>query len=218
MNRLSLKLLFFISTFICFLHGCYFPVVATGMVATAVAVTDRRTPGTLLEDETIELKSMKEMASVLKDKKKASVSATSYNRAVLLTGWVPNPQVSREVARVVANIDNVRDVINEIRIGPKSTARTFARDSLITAKIKASFIDERKLNSNAVKVKTETGAVFLMGIVTQREADLAADIASRVVGVKKVVKVFEVLSEEEIKQIDAILNSRKPQKNERLAQ
>ena len=81
-----------------------------------------------------------------------------------------------------------------------------------------SFIDERKLNSNAVKVKTETGAVFLMGIVTQREADLAADIASRVVGVKKVVKVFEVLSEEEIKQIDAILNSRKPQKNERLAQ
>ena len=135
-----------------------------------------------------------------------------------MTGWVPNPQVSREVARIVANIDNVRDVINEIRIGPKSTARTFARDSLITAKIKASFIDERKLNSNTVKVKTETGAVFLMGIVTQREADLAADIASRVVGVKKVVKVFEVLSEEEIKQIDAILNSRKPQKNERLAQ
>ena len=135
-----------------------------------------------------------------------------------MTGWVPNPEVSREVASIIANINNVRDVINEIRIGPKSTARTFARDSLITAKIKASFIDERKLNSNAVKVKTETGVVFLMGIVTQREADLAADIASRVVGVKKVVKVFEVLSEEEIKQIDAILNSRKQQKNERLAQ
>ena len=218
MNLLPLKLLFFISSFICILHGCYFPVVATGMVATAVAVTDRRTPGTLLEDETIELKSMKETARVLNEKKRASVSATSYNRAVLLTGWVPNSEISREVSSIVANIDNVRDVINEIRIGPKSTARTFARDSLITAKIKASFIDERKLNSNAVKVKTESGIVFLMGIVTQREADLAADISSRVVGVKKVVKVFEVLSEEEIKQIDAILNSRKPKKSKRLAQ
>ncbi len=218
MNRLSLKLLFLILGFICTLHGCYFPVVATGIVATAVAVTDRRTPGTLLEDETIELKAMQEMGRVLKNKKKASVSVTSYNRAVLLTGWVPNKEISREVSSIIANIDNVRDVINEIRVGPKSTARTFARDSLITAKIKASFIDERKLNSNAVKVKTETGVVFLMGIVTQREADLAADIASRVVGVKTVVKVFEVLSEEEIKKIDAILNSRKLQKSERLVQ
>ena len=181
-------------------------------------MTDRRTPGTLLEDETIELKAMQEMGLVLKNKKKASVSVTSYNRAVLLTGWVPNKEISREVSSIIANIDNVRDVINEIRVGPKSTARTFARDSLITAKIKASFIDERKLNSNAVKVKTETGVVFLMGIVTQREADLAADIASRVVGVKTVVKVFEVLSEEEIKKIDAILNSRKLQKSERLVQ
>ena len=87
-----------------------------------------------------------------------------------------------------------------------------ARDTILTAKIKASFIDEEKLNANIVKVKTENGIVFLMGIVTKREAALAADIASRVKGTKRVVKVFEVKSEIEIANIDAVINSQKSKK------
>ena len=194
-----------------FLEGCYFPLVATGVVATAVAVTDRRTAGIILEDETIELKSMNELSKNY-PKEDISVAVTSFNRAALLTGWVSSEELSKEVASLIANVENVREIINELNIGPKATRRMFARDTILTAKIKTSFIDEEKLNANVVKVKTENGIVFLMGMVTQREADLAADIASRVKGTKRVVKVFEVKSEIEIANIDAIINSQKPKK------
>ena len=193
------------------LEGCYFPLVATGVVATAVAVTDRRTAGIILEDETIELKSMNELSKNFPGEG-ISVAVTSFNRAVLLTGWVSNEDHSKEVASLIANVENVREIINELNIGPKATGKMFARDTILTAKIKASFIDEKKLNANVVKVKTENGIVFLMGIVTQREADLAADIASRVKGTKRVVQVFEVKSETEIANIDAVINSQKPKK------
>ena len=195
------------------LQGCYFPIVATGVVATAVAVTDRRTAGIILEDETIELKAMNELSKTFKDEQ-ISVAVTSFNRAALLTGWVPKKNISQEVASTIANIENVREIINELNIGPKATRKMFARDSLLTAKIKASFIDEENLNANVVKVKTENGIVFLMGVVTQREADLAADIASRVRGTKRVVKVFEVKSQTEIDNIDAVINSQKPKPRE----
>ena len=198
-------------TFVLLLQGCYFPVVATGVVATAVAVTDRRTAGIILEDETIELKSMNELSKNFSEDT-MSISFTSFNRAVLLTGWVPKNDTSREVAAMVANIENVREIINELNIGPKATGKMFARDTILTAKIKASFIDEEQLNANVVKVITENGTVFLMGIVTQREADLAADIASRVKGTKRVVKVFEIKSETEIANIDAVINSQSPKK------
>ena len=194
-----------------FLEGCYFPVVATGVVATTVAVTDRRTAGIILEDETIELKSMNELSKNF-SKDDISVAVTSFNRAALLTGWVAKEKISQDIAALIANVENVREIINELNIGPKATGKMFARDTILTAKIKASFIDEEKLNANAVKVKTESGIVFLMGIVTQREADLAADIASRVKGTKRVIKVFEVKSETEIANIDAVINSQKPKK------
>ena len=194
-----------------FLEGCYFPLVATGVVATAVAVTDRRTAGIILEDETIELKSMSELSKNFPEDE-VSVAVTCFNRAALLTGWVSNEELSKEVASLIANVENVREIINELNIGPKATGKMFARDIILTAKIKASFIDEEKLNANVVKVKSENGIVFLMGIVTQREADLAADIASRVKGTKRVVKVFEVKSETEIANIDAVINSQKPKK------
>ena len=196
---------------IIFLEGCYFPLVATGVVATAVAVTDRRTAGIILEDKTIELKSMSELSKNLPEDE-VSVAVTCFNRAALLTGWVSNEELSKEVASLIANVENVREIINELNIGPKATGKMFARDIILTAKIKASFIDEEKLNANVVKVKSENGIVFLMGIVSQREADLAADIASRVKGTKRVVKVFEVKSETEISNIDAVINSQKPKK------
>ena len=190
-----------------FSNGC-FPVVATGLVATAVAVTDRRTAGIIVEDETIELKSSKAIKNKY-SKQLVSVSITSFNRTALLTGWAPNMGISEEIGFLVSDIANVREVINEISIGPVSTASTYAKDSLLTTKVKASLIDENSINANAIKVKTESNVVFLMGIVTQREADLSADIASRVVGTLRVVKAFEIVSEDELKEIEALVSSKK---------
>jgi len=188
-------------------NGC-FPVVATGIVATAVAVTDRRTAGIIVEDETIELKSLKSIKNKY-SKKLVSVSVTSFNRTALLTGWVPNEGVSEEINDLVSNIANVREVINEISIGPVATTTTYAKDSILTTKVKASLIDENSINANAIKVKTESNVVFLMGIVTERESDLAADIASRVVGTLRVVKAFEIVTEEELAEIEALVGAKK---------
>ena len=183
--------------------GC-FPVVATGMFATAVAVTDRRTPGIILEDETIELKSIQRISAEF-SKSSVSVSVTSVNRIALITGWVPNEGVSKKISALVADIENVRDVFNEVNIGPVTTTKTFAKDAILTTKVKASLIDEKNLNGNVIKVKTENGVVFLLGLVTKREADLAADIASRIDGTRRVVKVFDYITEEELTNLQSRL-------------
>ena len=187
------------------LQGC-FPVVATSIVASAVAVTDRRTAGIIVEDETIEIKFLREKIRNYSSKDGVSVTSTSFNRTVLLTGWVPNEGIKKEVANLAAQIENVREIINEINIGPPATSATFGKDAILTTKVKASLIDEDKLNGIVVKVKTESAVVYLMGIVTEKEASLAADIASRIVGTKRVVRAFEVVTEEEIKKLEILSN------------
>ena len=188
-----------------FLQGC-FPVVATGIVASAVAVTDRRTAGIIVEDETIELKFLGEKIRNYSAKDGVSVAATSFNRTVLLTGWVPNDGIKEEIAKLAAQIENVREIVNEVNIGPPATSATYGKDAILTTKVKASLIDENKLNGIVVKVKTESAVVYLMGIVTEKEASLAADIASRIVGTKRVVRAFEVVSEDEIKKFKSLSN------------
>lgn len=188
-----------------FLQGC-FPVVATGIVASAVAVTDRRTAGIIVEDETIELKFLGEKIRNYSANDGVSVAATSFNRTVLLTGWVPNDGIKKEIANLAAQIENVREIVNEVNIGPPATSATYGKDAILTTKVKASLIDENKLNGIVVKVKTESAVVYLMGIVTEKEASLAADIASRIVGTKRVVRAFEVVSEDEIKKFKSPSN------------
>lgn len=188
-----------------FLQGC-FPVVATGIVASAVAVTDRRTAGIIVEDETIELKFLGEKIRNYSANDGVSVAATSFNRTVLLTGWVPNDGIKEEIAKLAAQIENVREIVNEVNIGPPATSATYGKDAILTTKVKASLIDENKLNGIVVKVKTESAVVYLMGIVTEKEASLAADIASRIVGTKRVVRAFEVVSEDEIKKFKSLSN------------
>ena len=183
--------------------GC-FTVVATGMVAGAVTVADRRTSGTVLEDQTIELKFIKRKGEMFPANKRISVSATSFNRTVLLTGWVPNDEVKNEIASLTAQIENVRNIENEINIGPPSTTSTFGKDALLTAKVKASFIEKKGLKANVVKVKTESGVVFLMGIVTDEEGAIAADISSRIIGTKRVVTLFEIVSKEDVIKLDSL--------------
>jgi len=177
--------------------GACAPLVVGGFVGGAMVATDRRTSGTQLEDEGIELRSANRIREMVGDR--VHVNVTSYNRQVLLTGEVPNDRDRQYLAKLVSEVDNVRSVVNELGVMPKSSLGDRSSDALITGKIKASMLDSKDIFASAYKVVTERGTVYLMGRVTQREANRATDIARTVGGVKKVVRVFEVISEEELK-------------------
>ena len=174
------------------------PLVIGGAAVTAMVAVDRRTPGTQVEDETIELKGATRLRE-LGDR--AHVNVTSYNRQVLVTGEVPTEQAKRQAEQVVSRIDNVKGVVNELAVLPPSTLGQRSADTLVTAKVKASLVDEKNLYVGAFKVVTERGVVYLMGRVTQREADLATQLARTVSGVQRVVRIFEIISEEELRRI-----------------
>jgi len=177
--------------------GACAPLVVGGFVGGAMVATDRRTSGTQLEDEGIELRSANRIREMVGDR--VHVNITSYNRQVLLTGEVPNDRDRQYLAKLVSEVDNVRSVVNELAVMPASSLGDRSTDALITGKIKASMLDSKDIFASAYKVVTERGYVYLMGRVTQREANRATDIARTVGGVKKVVRVFEVISEEELK-------------------
>jgi osmotically-inducible protein OsmY len=172
------------------LQGC-FPVVAGGAAAGAAVAGDRRTSGTYLEDQSIEMKAGNRISDTLGDK--VHINITSYNRVVLLTGEAPTQELRDEVERIVRSVPNVRAITNEVAIAGISTLSARSNDSYLTSKVKARFIDASKFQPLHVKVVTESGVVYLMGLVTQQEAKDAADIASATEGVKKVVKLFEYL-------------------------
>ena len=177
--------------------GACAPLVVGSFVGGAMVATDRRTSGTQLEDEGIELRSANRIREMVGDR--VHVNITSYNRQVLLTGEVPNDRDRQYLAKLVSEVDNVRSVVNELAVMPASSLGDRSTDALITGKIKASMLDSKDIFASAYKVVTERGTVYLMGRVTQREANRATDIARTVGGVKKVVRVFEVISEEELK-------------------
>lgn len=181
------------------LTGC-FPVVATGVVAGALAVSDRRTTGAQAEDQAIELKAFNRFREQFKAEN-ISLSVVSFNRIALVTGYVPNANVKAEAARIVGGIDNVRSVLNEVIVGPVPSIRTYGTDTVLTTRVKASLLEAKDIQANVIKVITESNTVFLMGIVTEREAARAADIASRVSGVRRVVRAFEIITEAELSRI-----------------
>lgn len=181
------------------LQGC-FPVVATGVGAGAAMISDRRSSGAYVEDEGIEWK----VASRIRDRfgSTVHVNVTSYNRNVLLTGEIPNDSVRAELDRLVASVENVRGVINEVVVAPSSSLTARGNDTLITSNVKARFVDAQRFSAHNVKVVTEANVVFLLGIVTRPEADAAAEIARTSQGVRKVVRVFEYISEDEARRRD----------------
>jgi osmotically-inducible protein OsmY len=165
--------------------------VGGGMVA-----TDRRTSGTQVEDQSIELKSGKRVSDAIGDR--GHVNVTSYGRLVLITGEVPSEADKSAVERSIATIENIKSIVNELAIGAPSSIGTRSNDTLITSKVKASLVDAKDIQVNAFKVVTERGNVYLMGRVTEREANRSAEVARGVGGVMKVVKVFDVVSESEL--------------------
>lgn len=158
--------------------------------------TDRRTSGTQLEDEGIELRALSRIRSNVGDR--VHVNLTSYNRQVLLTGEVPSAQDKQLVEQIVSRVENVNSVVNELAVMGNSSLRDRSSDVLVTGNVKARLLDARDLQSNAFKVVTERGTTYLMGRVTQREADRATAVVRGTTGVQKVVRIFETLSEGEL--------------------
>ncbi len=180
------------------LSGCA-PLVVGGAVVTGMVAVDRRTSGTQLEDQAIELKVAAAVSKELGDR--VNLNVTSYNRRVLLTGEVRNEADRSRATLLAQSQENVREVINDLAIGPPSSLSQRTKDSVTTGQVKAAFVDAKDLQASAVKVVTERGIVYLMGRVTTREAQRATDIARGIRGVVKVVRVFEDISEEELKRL-----------------
>ena len=173
------------------------PLVVGGAVMGGMMAADRRTTGTQVEDEGIELRAANRIREVLGDR--AHVNVTSYNRQVLLTGEVPTAQDRATVEQIVAGVSNVRSVVNDLAAMPNSTLGQRSNDVLISGKLRASLVDAKDISSSAYKVVTERGAVYLMGMVTAREATRGTEIARGVSGVTKVVRVFEIVTEEDLR-------------------
>ena len=176
--------------------GCVPLVVGGGAVVGTMVAVDRRTAGTQLEDEGIEQRSVSRIRDALGER--AHVNVTSYNRQVLLTGEVPTAADSQKVEQIVLAVENVSSVVNDLAVMANTSLSQRSKDTFITGKVRASLVDAKDLTANAFKVVTERGVVYLMGRVTQREAKRSAEIARGVDGVSKVVRVFEVITEEEL--------------------
>jgi osmotically-inducible protein OsmY len=177
------------------LPGCAPLLVGGAMVSGVLVATDRRTTGAQVEDQGIELKSgnvVKDLATL------GHVVVTSYNRMVLVTGEVPDEASRSRVEQALAKIENVKSVVNELAVAGNSSTGSRANDVQLSLKVKASYVDAKDVQANAIKVVVERAHVYLMGRVTEREAARAAELASQVPGVAKVVRVFELISDEEL--------------------
>ncbi|OYU46228.1 MAG: transporter [Burkholderiales bacterium PBB4] len=177
------------------LTGCV-PLMVGGAVMGGMVATDRRTSGTYVEDEAIELKAAARVREQFGER--VHINITSYNRQVLLTGEAPNAQDRQSIEQTVSQIENVRNAVNEIAVLGNSTLTQRSSDALVTGRIKAKLLDARDLQSNSFKIVTERGVAYLMGRVTEREANRATEIITATQGVQKLVRVLEILTEEEL--------------------
>lgn len=179
------------------------PLMVGSAVMSGLVAIDRRTTGIQLEDEGIELRTAQGLRQNLSAG--AHVNVTSYNRMVLLTGEVGSAAEKERAERLAKSQENVSSVVNDLVIEPASSLTQRSKDTIITGQIKALLVDAKDLQSNAFKVITERGVVYLMGRVTNREALRASEIArsGSVSGVAKVVRVFEIITDEELKRISA---------------
>ena len=181
------------------LSGCAALLVGA-VVGGSLVAADRRSSGTQLDDQRIESRANTRVRDLLGDR--GHVNVTSYNRLVLLTGEVPTEADRTNIEQAVARVDNVKSVVNELAPMFASSLSQRSNDALITSKVKATLVDAGDISATAFKVITERGTVYLMGRVTEREADRAVDLTRSISGVQKVVKVLEIVSDAELAEID----------------
>ena len=174
--------------------GCV-PILLGAAAGTALVATDRRSSGTQVDDQTIELRGVARGRDAAGPN--AHINVTSYNRMALITGEVSGEAAREAVAKAVAGVENVRSVVNELVVAPSTTLGERTADSVLTGRVKASFVEAADVPAAAFKVVTERGVVYLMGRVTEGEAARATERARSVTNVKKVVRLMEILSEAE---------------------
>lgn len=172
------------------ISGCAAVAVGGAVAAGVMVAEDRRTVGTMTEDEGIEQKASTRINEKYKD---AHINVTSYNRMVLLTGEVPTEAAKADAERIARAVENVRSVFNELQVAGNTAMQSRTNDSVITSKVKGRFVDARKFSPVHVKVVTENGVVYLLGLVKKQEAADATEVARTTGGVTKVVRVFEYL-------------------------
>ena len=173
------------------------PLILSGAVAGgSLIATDRRTSGAQLEDEGIELRALSRLRGEIGER--SHVNITSYNRQVLLTGEAANEQDKQLIEQLVSRVENVNSIINELAVMGNATLTQRSSDALVTGRVRATLVDTRDLYANAFKVVTERGTTYLMGRVTQREADRVTEVVRGVPGVQKVVRIFEIISDQEL--------------------
>lgn len=188
MNRLNIICAF---TILALLQGCAAAIVAGGATAVTSA-NDRRTLGAQIDDKNVVLKAQRALADDPTTAEGSNINIASYNGVILLTGQTTNEQIRQQAQALITQIDGVRDVQNQIRLGNVTAMTTRTRDGWISTKVKSKLLADEQVSGLNIKVITENAEVFLMGIVTQVEADKAVDIARHVDGVSRVVKAFEV--------------------------
>jgi len=196
------------------LTGCAALLVGGAVVGGTLMATDRRSSGTQIEDQTIEMKSGQRIREVIGDR--GHINVTSYNRVALITGEVPNEADKAAVEQAVARVDNVRSAVNELAIGFSSSLTNRSSDALVSTKVKATLVDAGDITATAFKVVTERGIVYLMGRVTETEGQRAVDLVRTIRGVEKVVRVFEVVSDIELAALQPLgppTNNAKPVTN-----
>jgi osmotically-inducible protein OsmY len=178
------------------LSACAPLVVGGAMVGGALVAADRRTTGTQVEDQGIELKAATRIREAMGSRTRINVQ--SHNRVLLISGEVRNDEDKAEAERIASQVENVQRVVNEIQVGFLASLTQRSNDLVLAGKVKATLIDARDLQSNAFNVVVERGEVYLMGIVTEREANRATELVRGIPGVAKVVRVMEVISEQDL--------------------
>lgn len=173
-----------------------FPLLVGGAVGGILVASDRRTSGSVVEDEGIEQRAASRIRENLGDR--VHVNVTSYNRQVLLTGEVPSTQDKQLVEQIVSRVDNVRSIVNELGVMGNATLTQRSSDSLVTGRVKAALVDAKDLVANAFKIVTERGTTYVMGRVTEREAKRATEVISATSGVQRVVRILDIISEDEL--------------------
>ena len=195
-TRLMLSLLFVAPL----LGACVPALIATGAAGTAISYHDRRSTGIQADDETSEWKGRNRVPARYRDH--ANINFTAFNRVLLVSGEVENERERAEIGEMAERVEGIRKVHNELQIAPPATLGSRSNDVFISSKYKARLLDTEQVASNHIKPVTENGVLFLLGIVSEREASAAIDIARTTAGVRKVVNLLEVLPDNEIRRID----------------
>ena len=190
--------------------GCVPALLATGAAATLISAHDRRSTGTQADDETSEWKGSNRLPGQYREN--AHINFTAFNRRLLISGEVPSEEARIAIGSLAERIEGIRLVHNELQVAPPASLSSRSNDALISSKYKARLLDSNQLSANHIKPLTENGTLFLMGLVSEREAQVAIAIARTTAGVRKVVNLFEVLPDEDIRRIDDLLlgSSRRP--------